>query len=241
MKNKTAALLTGFVLLLATPAYAGSATWNLNPTSSDWNTAANWTPNSVPNGSGDKATFDVSSITSVGISANTEVDSIVFDVAASSFTITASPSLTLTMSGTGIVNDSGTTQDFITAVDQAGNRGNIFLTQSASAGSLTVFTNKGGTIDGLSGGSVQFLDNATASNATFINKSGSVDGAEGGTVTFFDAATAGNGTFTNEGGRVERGFGLQESGLTEFLGSSSAGNGTFTNNGGISRHQPSPR
>jgi hypothetical protein len=32
------------MLLLATrsTAFAGSATWNLNPTSGDWNTATNW-------------------------------------------------------------------------------------------------------------------------------------------------------------------------------------------------------
>ena len=34
---------------------AGSATWNLNPTSSDWNAALNWTPNTVPNGPADVA------------------------------------------------------------------------------------------------------------------------------------------------------------------------------------------
>jgi hypothetical protein len=27
---------------------AGSATWNLNPTSGDWNIAANWNPMTVP-------------------------------------------------------------------------------------------------------------------------------------------------------------------------------------------------
>src|SRR5436190_21040031 len=30
-------------LVLTTHVYAGSATWNLNPTSGDWNTATNWT------------------------------------------------------------------------------------------------------------------------------------------------------------------------------------------------------
>ena len=32
----------------ASVARAGSATWNLNPASGDWNTAANWTPNDRP-------------------------------------------------------------------------------------------------------------------------------------------------------------------------------------------------
>ena len=31
------------------PSLAGSATWATNPTSGEWNTAANWVPNTVPN------------------------------------------------------------------------------------------------------------------------------------------------------------------------------------------------
>lgn len=38
-------------------ALAGSATWSQNPSTSDWNTAANWTPNTVPNSSSEVATF----------------------------------------------------------------------------------------------------------------------------------------------------------------------------------------
>jgi hypothetical protein len=41
------------MFVLSALAYAGSAHWNLNPTSGDWNTAANWTPNEVPNGPAD--------------------------------------------------------------------------------------------------------------------------------------------------------------------------------------------
>src|SRR6266481_1802477 len=56
-----------FLALLAAThaAFSGSATWNLNPTSTDWNTAANWTPETVPNGTTDIATFDVSDVTDV--------------------------------------------------------------------------------------------------------------------------------------------------------------------------------
>jgi len=36
-----AALLLPFLVPAASTALAGSATWNLNPTSNDWNTAAN--------------------------------------------------------------------------------------------------------------------------------------------------------------------------------------------------------
>jgi len=40
----------GLIFFLAEFACAGSATWELDPISGDWNTAANWTPNGVPNG-----------------------------------------------------------------------------------------------------------------------------------------------------------------------------------------------
>src|SRR5436309_345144 len=92
-------LILNFSFLL--DAYADSATWNLNPTSSDWNTAANWTPNTVPNGPDDIATFDVSNQTDVTVSIyGTEVNELVFNPGASAFTITAEQQFTI--SGAGI-------------------------------------------------------------------------------------------------------------------------------------------
>src|SRR5436309_12921524 len=44
---------------------AGRATWNLSPTSNDWNTAENWTPATIPSAETDVATFAVSNTTSV--------------------------------------------------------------------------------------------------------------------------------------------------------------------------------
>jgi hypothetical protein len=74
--------------LFASPAFAGSATWDLNPGSGDWNTNTNWTPNTgYPNGSADTATFALSNTTNVSISANTEANSIVFNNPSSAFTI----------------------------------------------------------------------------------------------------------------------------------------------------------
>src|SRR5580765_477217 len=54
-----ASLLAAIALLLSGPsaAFAGSATWDLNPGSGDWNTATNWTPTTMPNSSADTATF----------------------------------------------------------------------------------------------------------------------------------------------------------------------------------------
>src|SRR5438270_11607903 len=102
------------MLLLPTVAYGISAQWDLDPISGDWNTAGNWTPMGVPNSPSDVATFGLSHTTDVSISADTEVEGIVFTPGATNpYTITASHTLTqsftLTLSGTGITNNSGIT------------------------------------------------------------------------------------------------------------------------------------
>jgi hypothetical protein len=114
--------------------YADSATWNLNPTSGDWNTAANWMPATVPNGPTDVATFSVSNQTSVSTSADTEVSSIVFEPSASPFTVTVPPSLTLSISGNGLTNNSATMQNFVTAAGETGSWGyNLVRTRAPEA------------------------------------------------------------------------------------------------------------
>jgi len=95
------------ICLALRTADAGSATWNLNPISDDWNTAANWMPNRVPNGPNDVATFGQSNVTAVSISAGAEDNAITFEPGASAFTITLPDTLILTVSGSGIVNNSG--------------------------------------------------------------------------------------------------------------------------------------
>src|SRR5207248_501788 len=138
--------MAALTLLLSVPSatFAGSATWELNPGSGDWNTAANWTPATVPTGSTDTATFALSNTTALSVSANATVDGITFSPGASSFTITPSPGFILNLSGAGITNNSGTTQNFVTAVDGPGNFGTIAFINSATAGSLSNFTNNGG-------------------------------------------------------------------------------------------------
>src|SRR6266516_194467 len=89
-------LAVAISILAPIVAHAGSATWDLNPGSGDWNMAANWTPMGVPNGPADIATFGLSNTTDVSISADTEVNGIIFTPAATNpYTITASPGLTL--------------------------------------------------------------------------------------------------------------------------------------------------
>jgi len=120
---------------------AASATWSLNPSSGDWNTATNWTPPTVPNGPSDTATFGVSNTTDVSLSSGAEVSSIVFNAGASPFTITASPAGPLVVSGGGVTNNSPTTQNFIALPHYS--VGEISFYNNATAGSSTAFTTIG--------------------------------------------------------------------------------------------------
>ena len=151
MKTLLVTAIGSLILLFPALAYADSAQWNLNPTSGDWNTADNWTPMTVPNGSGDVATFDLSNTTNVSISVDTEVSSITFTLATTNpYSITASPELIFTISGVGITNNSGIAQEFVTAVDGSGNFGRIVFTDTATAGTA-VFTNNGSTFSSRGG------------------------------------------------------------------------------------------
>src|SRR2546421_2929926 len=99
-------------LTIAMNVRAGSATWSLNPTSDDWNTASNWMPNTVPNGPADVATFENSNEPNLFLSAVTEVSEVVFNPGASAFTITTTDvNIPLIISGPGVTNNSGITQN----------------------------------------------------------------------------------------------------------------------------------
>ena len=138
--RSTATFLPALLLLLTLHSgQAGSATWNLNPITGDWNTAPNWSPATVPNGPDDVATFATSSKTGVTLSATTEVDSIVFAPGASAFTIQAASSyLPLNVTGAGVVNNSGTTQNFV-----VGATAYLNFYGTATAGSGVIYTANG--------------------------------------------------------------------------------------------------
>lgn len=218
-------LALGLVLSFG-QALAGSATWLSTPSSGDWNTTANWTPGGPPNGAADSATFGSSTVNAVSLSANTQVNNILFSNGGmTAYTITASPASALTISGSGITNNSGVTQNFVAA----GNDGLIRFTNSATAGFNTAFTTKGGEISGGVFGVTEFRDSSTAGNGSFTTNGGAVTGAFGGVTQFLDSSTAGHGAFTNNGGAVGAG-----SGVTLFFNTSSAGNATFTNESKVS-------
>jgi autotransporter-associated beta strand protein len=230
--NKSIRAVTrcSLMLLLPTVVYGISAQWDLDPTSGDWNMAANWTPMGIPNGPADIATFALSHNTDVSISANTEVNSIIFTPAATNpYTITANPGFTLTISGVGIVNNSGTTQNFVTEVSGF-SLGRISFTNNATAGISTRFTNNGSAVfnQNYVGGVTDFLGSASAAYGTFTNNGGTNFGAGGGVTAFSFSATAANGTFINNGGTASFAGG----GFTNFELTATAANGSFINNGG---------
>lgn len=180
-------LITPLSLLLAQAASAGNATWNLNPGSSDWNDANNWTPATVPNGPDDVATFGASNTTSIGISSDTEA-SIVFGPGASAFIITVPGGLTLSLSGAGVQNDSGIPQTLSAAGGSA--TGTIAFTGHASAADANIISN-GATAPGGAGGLVDFRNSSTADSATLVATAGQPKGVPGGVISFSGEATGG--------------------------------------------------
>ena len=240
--------------------YADSATWNLNPVTGEWNTAANWTPATVPNGPSDVATFSVSNETSVSLIRSVVVDSIVFDMGASAFTITSvalpESGANLSFAGTGVINNSGINQTFVTqVVEGVIGLGSISFFNEATAGDSTTFINSSGPTGFQYGGITDFFDSSTAGNATIINEGspalgqsgrlefrdnasaansfilnhGGTDAVTGGGETdFYDSSTADHVTAVCNGGEADGAGG----GVINFWSNSTAGNGNFTVNGG---------
>src|SRR5262249_4773685 len=140
----------------------------------------NWTPITVPNGPDDVATFAVSNTTDITVGISTEVNSIVFNPGASAYTITPPFTGDLTVSGVGIVNNSGITQQ-LGDFGESGSGHHLIFTGSATAGTKTSFRM-------LSLSNVLFMDSTTAATSTFTLDSG-------GAVYFYDNSTAADATF----------------------------------------------
>src|SRR5437588_4422749 len=138
---------------------AGSATWapSSGATAAYWNVASNWSPMIVPNGAADTATFAQNFTRSVFVSADIEVNGITFasSMFPSAYAITANPGVVLRMSGVGVTNNSGVTQNFVTAVN-ASAAGAIVFSNNATAGASVIFTNNAGTAT-VAGGATGFL------------------------------------------------------------------------------------
>jgi autotransporter-associated beta strand protein len=185
MKTKLGVL---FSLILAIDAHAGSATWNLNPATSDWNTATNWTPATVPNATTDIATFALSNTTSVSTSADIDLASIVLTAEAPSYTITigSGDSETLTFWGEGVRNDSGIEQTVVAPNFGQFMSSSITFLQSSTAGENINYVGDGAVFT--------FRSHSSAGSATFYV--GSSEFSDQGHLNFWGNSTAANATIT---------------------------------------------
>ena len=244
------------VILGGSLAQAGSATWLPHPISADWNTADNWTAGGPPNSATDTATFQFSTVRDLSLSANTELSSILFsNGGATAYSITVGNSIALTISGSGITNNSGIIQNFVVR----GTEGVIRFANDAAAAFNAAITTHGAEVSGPFAGLTEFRDSSSAENASFTTNGGAVEGAFGGVTQFLHNSTAAQGTFTNHGGAVTgAGTGVtifyntstassatftngpsvigNVGGFTGFLDSSTAAHATFTNNGATETH-----
>ena len=219
--KRTFFLLSALFLLTSHFGYAGSATWKPHPTSGDWNTATNWRPRTIPNSPSDIATFGVSDIADVSLTANqTELDRIVFSPGANAFTITLDHFNNLAFTGFGIDNNSGVAQNFGTTTLDVLN--GLSFHNQATAGTQTVFTLSS---YGSSFGTLAFYDEASAGFGTFIVEGTEVFEDGSPVLVFFENSTAASGIFINTGATGAQGDG----GRMEFFDNSTAANGTFTN------------
>jgi autotransporter-associated beta strand protein len=210
-------------LLIPLTSKAGSATWDTNPTSGDWNTATNWTPTTVPNGPDDIATFGQSAITDLTLSSPVEVAEIVFESRSSSFDITVPPAESLLVSGAGITGASMGAASFTC---KSGSSGDAVMTfsNSASAGKASFAIEGAGVADP---GQLNFTDQSSASKGSFTISGGGQNGAAGAVINFSGTSTAGHGTFVNDGGS-NRSLGA----IITFDDNSTAAEATITNQGG---------
>lgn len=223
----------------ATTGDGGNATWAAQPSSGDWNTAANWTPAVVPTGA---ATFGPSSQTQVGFGpgSNDTVAAIAFVPGAPPYTFVfeapapATPALTIT--GDGISNGSSNAQRFVVASSAVSyHQEQLKLTGAASAGGsgVSYFVGPAGPT-AAGGGVMGFYDQATAGSAAFTVTTGAgtpdPNSTVGGEVSFSNSSSAGTARFTVYGSTSTTDG--DTFGNVVFHDTATAAGGTFTNAGG---------
>src|SRR5262245_46829494 len=234
-------------LLAAMPAHAQNATWSTAPGSSDFNTAANWTPATVPTGT---AFFGASTITGLTFNpgAVNSLGGFTFNAGAPAYSFSLGTASTLTFTGAGIVNNSSNAPTFslpftsLLAFTNSSTAGNAIITNSGT-NSVTQFFNSStaanATITNTGSGFTAFNDTSTAGNATITS-------GGGGFASFLGSSTAGNATltanflgFTTFGNTSTAGnatITANLGGSTSFANSSTAGNATLiANNGGTTQ------
>ncbi|MBI3433990.1 MAG: autotransporter domain-containing protein [Proteobacteria bacterium] len=206
-------------------AAATDATWNLNGTG-NFNTTANWTPGTVPDGT---AFFDISNQNAVSFSANSVFGSWTFNSGASNYTF--ANSFVQQFTGAGIVINGGGA-NFT-------NNDTLQFANTSTAGSANITNND----------TLQFANTSTAGSATITNNNflefnnastaGSATITNNGILEFNNASSAGSAAITNNtlllffdtssaGGAT-----IINNGFLEFDNTSTAGNAAITNNSSL--------
>jgi outer membrane autotransporter protein len=224
-------LLAGTALSLAPlqGALAQDATWLAAPGTPELSTGTNWSPATVPTGTG---FFDTSNTTALTNTGNTTLGGFTFNAGAAAYTITNNNRLIFT--GAGIVNNSAQTQNFVNPTvgvsvmefQVAASAGTAVIT---SGGNLNFRgTATGGNSNITNTGTMHFVDSTTAGNATinnqqfadfyFSSNAGNANITNSGVMIFHDTSSAANATFTITG-----------AGHLQFDQASTAGNATITN------------
>ena len=206
------ALIISVFGLTAAPLHAQTDGWTGGGATDLWSDGGNW-GSDLPQ-SGDNLVFDTVSpgfFTTSEDDAAPALNSITFTAAAPAYTLSVKTggsgynANTLTLTGTGITNNSTTTQTIITAgaTTVSGNsaRGGVLnLTNNATLGNVFI-TNQGGQSNNVGYGETVFDNQSSAGTATIVCAAGPGSGDFGGLVHFNDTSTAGNATFSVEGGR----------------------------------------
>jgi autotransporter-associated beta strand protein len=195
---------------------AGSATWRTNPSSNDWNTATNWLPRTVPNGTDDIATFGVSNVTEITQSMTTTLGGIQFEPGASSYNIDVGDPNSFSLNDAGVTNDSGVTQSISCS--------NVTLDfyNTSAAGDNVIYTST--TTDAFHDSQITFHDHATAGSATLITQGFPTFGVA--VVSFRDNSSAGSSHMT----AIGDGGTLDALGVLSFDDDSTAAESTITLN-----------
>jgi autotransporter-associated beta strand protein len=218
-------------LLAAMPAQAQDATWQLNPGTANYNTAANWTPATVPAGTAFFGATNVPNLTFSSVA--TGVGGWTFNAGAPAYTFTLGANALL-FNGAGIVINAGsaTINNLISLSFIGPSSAGSAVINNASSGVIgfngtstaanAVINNTGRISLGEQGG----LGSATIANTGFVSfqnqsrgDNAAINNGSFGAVSFFDTSTAGNASITNN----------NITSSVEFLNSSSAGNAVLIN------------
>ncbi len=212
MKRKIHTFITVLFVVTAPHIHAGSATWKSNPVSNDWNNPANWSPNTVPNGPADVATFMASSVTDISIPGTVELDTMFFDFNTSpSYTFTLIPAAgeaSLIFSGGGISMGVDTpTQNFVVSTDAAGGHSTITFEDGTYVNGNPSFFIQANPVVGQPGGMILFRGDADAGLGLYTVDGSIVSGGSPGEVHFLGASRLQYAGIINNGSNVAGGVG----------------------------------